>query len=103
MSGSSRSGRRVKANRPSTISSRLTTVASTGRLMERSEISMRSARFAAVCTRGLAACARVDDPGAVLQLDDALDHDAVARLHAIQHLDPARTARADLHRHQLDL
>jgi hypothetical protein len=40
MSGSSRSGRRVNANRPSTINSRLTTVASTGRQMETSEISI---------------------------------------------------------------
>src|SRR5688572_7640954 len=103
MSGSSRKGRRVKANRPSTISSRLITVASTGRRMEMSEISIgwRSLRLLG---RGLARAlsCRIDDLRARLELDDALDDDAIAGLHALEDLDPARAARADLHRHLVD-
>ena len=70
IAGSSRSVRRVNAIRPSTTSSRLITVAKTGRRIERSDRTTSAA--------GSRGGRGVRHARAVAQLDRALGHDRVA-------------------------
>src|SRR5687768_5702646 len=95
---------------PSTISSRLITVANTGRRMDRSEISIASA----LSRRGgglrigagpgaIARRAGLAHRAARPQLAGAVDDDAVARLKALADLDLPAGARADLDHRLFDL
>src|SRR5690606_39074499 len=91
MLGSSRRVRRMNDMPPSTTSSRLTTIAKTGRRIDRSDSFIGSAPVAGARSDGVRGPALFPDLGAVrrrrggighlhtrAQLAGALDHDAVA-------------------------
>src|SRR3982750_4736931 len=88
MAGNSRSVRRVNAMMPSTMSSRLMTVAKTGRWIE-----MSDRRMSALRRRGCGR--RFDDLRAGGQLAGAVDDDAFACADALQDFGLAIGARAD--------
>ena len=104
IAGSSRRVRRENAITPSTISSRLITVAKTGRWMERSERFIASAPVrASSARRGRRVAPPSADLRARAQLAGAVDDDAVARASGrSQDFRQAVAARADVDVRLLD-
>src|SRR5688572_5665447 len=109
MFGSSRSVSRVNAMMPTTTSSRLITVAKTGRRIDRSERLIASARrgrrrgVGRLRPAGLRRLRRdLGDPRAVAQLHRTVDDDAFAGGETLQDLDFAGAARTEFDAALLD-
>src|SRR5512137_1259502 len=94
IAGYSRIGMRISANRPSTVSIRLMTVAKTGRLIETSDRTT-----GAPSPSARRSGQRLDDAhGQVVpQALDAADHHRLAGVQPVAHLDLAGQAQAELH------
>ena len=102
MSGNSRSGRRVNEITPSTISSRLTTVAKTGRWIEMSDsFIVRRRRFAARrrAPAVVAPASTTRSPGCSLTVPSTTTRSPAFQ--ARHDFDHALAARAEFHRHLL--